>query len=220
LSTQGVYSNRGDYYQKLIAFKWAIKVLRNPEYEWLEIDSIKYPLVDDVVIQRQDGILICCQCKKNQTNHSNWTFNDLKDELKKAFILLSERDDTLVIFYSRTSFGKLSKIREYSEGQADEISFLSNLPEEYSNIYKQLNSLAKEIKPDLSIYYLIKKITFSVTDDYQYLEEKLKEELQNTINNSHNVFNEMFFLIERTSSRIQRTDSFTDNLNSAPIFNM
>ncbi len=37
MSTAGVRSNRGDSYQTLIAFDWALTILSNPEYEWIEI---------------------------------------------------------------------------------------------------------------------------------------------------------------------------------------
>ena len=72
MSIAGIRSNRGDSYQTLVAFDWALTVLSDPEFGWLEIDSITYQ-VDDVVIGKFDGSLICCQCKKNQT-HFNFTF--------------------------------------------------------------------------------------------------------------------------------------------------
>ena len=67
MSVAGIRSNRDDSYQTLIAFDWALSVLSDPQYEWIEIDSAKYP-VDGVVIGVADGTLICCQCKKNQIN--------------------------------------------------------------------------------------------------------------------------------------------------------
>lgn len=63
MSIAGILSNRGDIYQTLVAFDWALTVLSDPEFQWLEIDSTTY-LVDDVVIGKSDGSLICCQCKK------------------------------------------------------------------------------------------------------------------------------------------------------------
>ena len=67
MSTAGILSNRGDYYQKLIAFKWIPIVLSEANYAWMEIDATDYA-VDDIVIGKEDGTLICCQCKKNQTD--------------------------------------------------------------------------------------------------------------------------------------------------------
>ena len=50
MSIAGILSNRGDIYQTLVAFDWALTVLSDPEFQWLEIDSTAY-LVDDVVIR-------------------------------------------------------------------------------------------------------------------------------------------------------------------------
>jgi len=83
MSIAGIRSNRGDYYQTLIAFKWALDVLSDPACEWLEIDSTAYR-VDDVVISKSDGSLICCQCKKNQADFKAWTIKELADEIRKA----------------------------------------------------------------------------------------------------------------------------------------
>jgi hypothetical protein len=47
MSNAGIRSNRGDIYQTLIAFDWALTVLSDPEFQWLEIDSTTYQ-VDDV----------------------------------------------------------------------------------------------------------------------------------------------------------------------------
>lgn len=63
MSKAGIQSNRGDGYQTLVAFDWALTVLSDPNYQWVETDSVRW-LVDDVVIGRADGTKICCQCKK------------------------------------------------------------------------------------------------------------------------------------------------------------
>ena len=63
MSIAGIRSNRGDVYQTLVAFDWALTVLSDQDFQWLEIDSITYS-VDDVVIGKYDGTLIACQCKK------------------------------------------------------------------------------------------------------------------------------------------------------------
>ena len=72
MSLAGVRSNRGDHYQTLVAFDWALSILVSNNYLWLEVDSTSLdasgkPIsVDDVVIGGADGNLIACQCKKNQ----------------------------------------------------------------------------------------------------------------------------------------------------------
>ena len=95
MSKAGIYSNRGDNYQTMIAFDWALTVLSDPDFQWLEIDSTKY-LVDDVVIGKSDGSLICCQCKKNQTDFRAWSISDLAGELDKAFLVLAKNKQAQV----------------------------------------------------------------------------------------------------------------------------
>ena len=47
MSKAGIQSNRGDGYQTFVAFDWALQVLADPAYEWIEVDSATSP-VDDV----------------------------------------------------------------------------------------------------------------------------------------------------------------------------
>ncbi|CNE68201.1 Uncharacterised protein [Yersinia nurmii] len=63
MSIAGIRSNRGDGYQILVAFDWALTVLSEQDFQWIEVDSINYS-VDDVVVGKVDGALIACQCKK------------------------------------------------------------------------------------------------------------------------------------------------------------
>ena len=58
MSVAGIQSNRGDYFQKLVAFDWLITVTTDENYEWLEVDSSNYA-VDDIVIKQKDGTMIC-----------------------------------------------------------------------------------------------------------------------------------------------------------------
>jgi hypothetical protein len=60
MSIAGIRSNRGDGYQTLVALEWALTILSDPEFQWIEVDSSEY-LVDDVVVGKTDGTLICCQ---------------------------------------------------------------------------------------------------------------------------------------------------------------
>lgn len=76
MSTAGIRSNRGDNYQTLVAFDWALTVLSDPEFQWLEVDSTNY-FIDDVVVGKSNGSVICCQCKKNQPDFKAWSVADL-----------------------------------------------------------------------------------------------------------------------------------------------
>lgn len=110
MSKAGIQSNRGDGYQTLVAFDWALTVLSDPSFKWLEIDSVNWP-IDDVVVGKTDGSIICCQCKKNQAQHKSWSFGDLSDELRKAITLFQSNSQSEVWFYSRTAFGDLAALR-------------------------------------------------------------------------------------------------------------
>lgn len=101
MSKAGIQSNRGDGYQTLVAFDWALSVLSEPGYQWLEVDSVSGS-VDDVVIGKVDGTKIYCQCKKNQTLHKAWSTADLADELRKAISLLTSDPTAEIRFYSRS----------------------------------------------------------------------------------------------------------------------
>ena len=131
MSIAGIHSNRGDNYQTLIAFDWALTVLSEPAFQWLEIESTAYP-VDDIVIGKSDGSLICCQCKKNQTDFRAWSIAGLADELGKASRLLAGNPQAQVRFYSRNNFGKLAKLREYSIPHGNEAGYRANLTGEHT----------------------------------------------------------------------------------------
>jgi len=113
MSIAGIRSNRGDGYQTLVALEWALTILSDPDFQWIEVDSATYT-VDDVVIGKTDGTLICCQCKKNQKDFKSWSIANLSDELYKAYSLLGSNKNAVVRFYSRSPFGELAKLREYS----------------------------------------------------------------------------------------------------------
>ena len=110
MSKSGIQSNRGDGYQTLVAFEWALTVLSDPDYQWLEVDSVTWQ-VDDVVIGKSDGTKICCQCKKNQTGHRAWSISDLADELHKASSLLASNPKTVVRFSSAVVITRESCLR-------------------------------------------------------------------------------------------------------------
>lgn len=81
MSIASIRSNRGDVYQTLVAFDWALTVISASIFQWIEVDSISYS-VDDVVIGKSDGTEICCQCKKNQPHFNSWSITkfDMTDK--------------------------------------------------------------------------------------------------------------------------------------------
>ena len=125
MSLAGVRSNRGDNYQTLVAFDWALSILSNDNYQWLEVDSTSLdasgnPIsVDDVVVGCADGSMICCQCKKNQTDYKPWSITDLGDELGKAARFLADNPRlSSEILLAQRCFGALAKLREHARNSA------------------------------------------------------------------------------------------------------
>ena len=151
MSIAGIRSNRGDIYQALIAFDWALTVLSDPEFQWLEIDSTTY-LVDDVVIGKSDDTVICCQCKKNQADFSAWSISDLADELDKAFLALARNQQAEVHFYSRSEFGALAKLREYCTLYCNEADYRANLTQEHKRTDTDLAARIAAHALGLSVY--------------------------------------------------------------------
>jgi len=201
MSKAGIHSNRGDMYQKLVAFDWALTILIKPEYEWIEVDSVKYE-VDDVVVGKADGTLICCQCKKNQPNHNAWKVADLaKKELGKASRLLAREEKAKVYFYSRSPFGDLAKLREHSTTQADEASYQASLGQEQQKIDKQLASAIEASA--LSTYDFLRRTTFKPTDEFNDMEARLRERLRFTVSNPEAAYDALWTRLDKLGGRME-----------------
>jgi len=184
MSKAGIQSNRGDGYQTLVAFDWALTVLSDPNYEWLEVDSVSW-LVDDVVIGKSDGTIICCQCKKNQTRHKPWTVSDLKDELeKKAGPLLARSEKVFVKFYSRTAFGELAVLSENSENYADSTTYQANLGKATRATDERLKNVLPKSVPYISTYDFLRRTSFENTPDLERMQEHLHERLGRLVSNT------------------------------------
>ncbi|MHA6306427.1 AAA family ATPase [Hafnia paralvei] len=206
MSKAGIQSNRGDGYQTLIAFEWALTVLSNPGYQWLETDSVKW-LVDDVVIGRTDGTIICCQCKKNQTGFRAWSFTDLNDELKKAIKTLIQDPITTVRFYSRTPFGELAALQEFSTNFPDESAYHAALKETkvHEATNRKLSELIAKISPNFNSYELLSRTKFVTSDIHERMRETLEERLQYLVSNSVAAFNSLWTCLDYQGMRVADT---------------
>nr|VFJ66040.1 MAG: NACHT domain-containing protein [Candidatus Kentron sp. DK] len=201
MSIAGIRSNRGDNYQTLIAFDWALTVLSDPEFEWLEIDSTTY-LVDDVVIGKSDGSLICCQCKKNQADFRAWSIADLAEELDKASRLLAGNRKAQVRFYSRSEFGALAKLREYSTLHGNEAGYRANLTGKHTKTDGDLAARIADQASDLSPYEFLRRTSFEVTPDFDRLETLLHERLRQMASNADAAFNALFKHLSKLTARM------------------
>lgn len=208
MSIAGIRSNRGDVYQTLVAFDWALTVLSDRDFQWLEIDSVSYS-VDDVVVGKSDGTRIACQCKKNQTDFKSWTIADLSDELDKAFQLLANDQNVNVRFYSRSNFGDLAKLREHSATQNDEASYRESLGKEQKFIDENLSARLALSSPNLSSFEFLCRINFVTSDDLGRMEELLRERLRNMVSNPDSAFTALWTSLDQLGARMGSSSVFS-----------
>jgi hypothetical protein len=208
MSKAGIQSNRGDGYQTLVAFDWALSVLSDPDFQWLEVDSVTAS-VDDVVIGKGDGTRICCQCKKNQTLHNAWSIADLGDELRKACSLLTSDSKAAVRFYSRSAFGDLSALREYSTNYADESTYQTNLGKAHRKTDTALGNLFAKQVPSLSTYQFLQRTTFVITEELDRLETLLLERLRPLVSNHLAAYTVLWTRLDHLGMRMTGADGGT-----------
>lgn len=201
MSKAGIQSNRGDGYQTLVAFDWALTVLSDPDYQWLEVDSVTWS-VDDVVIGKVDGTKICCQCKKNQTAFKAWSIADLADELHKAIGLLAKDTTTVVRFYSRNAFGELAALREYSTNYADESAYRANLSKVHLGTDTELKKLLIKLAPTLSTYEYLCRTAFVTTDELDRMQTLLHERLRQLVSNPSAAYNALWTRLDCLGMRV------------------
>ncbi len=201
MSKAGIQSNRGDGYQTLVALDWALTVLSDPEYQWLEVDSVMWS-VDDVVIGKADGRKICCQCKKNQTAFKAWSIADLSDELHKANSLLANDSTALVSFYSRNNFGDLAALREFSTSYADESAYQANLGIAHQETDTQLEKLLAQHSQKLSTYTFLSRTSFVVSPDLDRMQTLLHERLRRLASNPSAAYNALWTRLDCLGMRI------------------
>ncbi|MDF3192188.1 AAA family ATPase [Pseudomonas paracarnis] len=200
MSIAGIRSNRGDIYQTLVAFDWALTVISDEDYQWLEIDSINYS-VDDIVVGKSDGTLIACQCKKNQTDFKAWSISDLADELGKAASLLGEDSNVSVRFYSRSNFGSLAKLREHSTTQHNEESYLASLSQEHKIVDRNFSDLLAKLSSNISVYEFLRRTNFVTSDELSRMEELLRERLRNLVSNTDSAFTALWASLDQLGAR-------------------
>lgn len=208
MSIAGIRSNRGDIYQTLIAFDWAMTVLADPEFQWLEIDSTTH-LVDDVVIGKSDGSLICCQCKKNQADFSAWSIADLADELNKASQALARNQQTQVHFYSRSAFGSLAKLQEYSTCYGNEADYRANLTKEHIKTDSDLAARLAVQAPGLSTYEFLCRTSFEISHNFDRMETLLRERLRQLTSNSSAAFDALWTRLDKLGGRMEGSNLST-----------
>lgn len=202
MSSAGIHSNRGDGYQTMVAFDWALTVISDPKFDWIEIDSTTYS-VDDVVVGRSDGTLIACQCKKNQSDFRAWSISDLAEELDKASRLLGDYPNAEVRFYSRSNFGDLAKLKEHSSTQSSEIGYQTSLSKENQETDAALMARLSASASGISSYRFIRRITFVTSEDLGRMADKLRERLQSMASNLESAFNALWIHLDQLGARME-----------------
>ena len=201
MSKAGIQSNRGDGYQTLVAFDWALTVLTDPDFQWLEVDSVTTP-VDDVVIGKVDSTKICCQCKKNQPLHRAWSIAELADELRKACGLLTSDSKAEVRFYSRSAFGDLSALREDSTSYADELTYQTKLGKAHRKTDTELGNLLVKQMPSLSTYQFLQRTTFEISPELDRLQSLLLERLRQLVSNHSAAYDSLWRRLDHLGMRV------------------
>lgn len=208
MSKAGIQSNRGDGYQTLVAFDWALTVLSDPDYQWLEVDSVTWS-VDDVVVGKADGTKICCQCKKNQTTYKAWAIADLADELHKALKLLTSDPKAEVLFYSRSAFGELAALREYSTNYSDESAYQANLGKAHRKTNTKLNGLLSKNATSLTTFDFLSRTKYINSNELDRMQALLHERLRQLVSNPSAAYNAIWTRLDHLGMRVN------GNANSA-----
>lgn len=201
MSKAGIQSNRGDGYQTLVAFDWALTILSDPSYEWIEVDSAALP-VDDVVIGKSDGTRICCQCKKNQVGFQSWTVGDLAEELRKADSLLAQEPNSLVRFYSRSPFGELAHLREFILTFPDEATYQASLGQGTRVIDAKLRQNLSHFSP----FEFLRRTDFVTTEQLDRMQLLLHERLRRLVNNSSAAYDAIWTHLDHLGMRMSADD--------------
>lgn len=205
MSSAGIRSNRGDCYQTLVAFDWALFVLTDPDFQWIEIDSTMHG-VDDVVVGKSGGTTICCQCKKNQIDSKVWTLSDLGDELDKAARLLVTDPTAEVRFFSRSPFGALAKLREHSTTQSNEASYLASLSQEHRATDADLAARLAARAPSLSTYDFFRRTYFEISPEFDRMQALLRERLRQLASNPNMAFDALWTRLNKLGGRMDGND--------------
>lgn len=214
MSIAGLRSNRGDIYQTLVAIGWALTVLDDPQFEWLEIDSTNYD-VDDVVIGKSDGSIICCQCKKNQPDFRAWSLSDLSDEIEKAAKTLANFPNISIRFYSRGEFGDIAKLREFAILFSSEEEYLADLTKEHRTTDNLLNKVIAKAVSNFSTYEFLIRTTFHIDHDNDQIARLLRERLRRIVTNENAAFDVLWKHIDLLGGHISGS-----NLSASPKFRL
>ena len=209
MSLAGVRSSRGDTYQVCVAMEWAIRMIKDVNIAWMELDSTRVIAggipapVDDIIIGWAHGKETCCQCKKNETGFVAWRVAELEDDLKKAAKHLVADTNAEVRFYSRADFGDLARLVDRARQMPDITAFSTAMPKDLLPELGKLsaawaNALASGTQ---DVRQLLLRITFQptlVVDDFP---AHLKVELAQIVTRVEDAYNALWTTVDNLGAR-------------------
>jgi len=211
MSLASVRSSRGDSYEILIALRWAVRMLHDPEIIQVAVDSTNLdgsgkPIeVDDVVIHHRSGHTTYCQCKKNQADFKPWKVADLADDLQKAARQLARDQHASVFFYSATEFGDLAKLGEHANNYTDASAYHHSLDQiqGLSKIGITLDKCWADCfsGTGLDSFDLLRRITFESTASQPQLRQELIGQLRLHVTRAEAVFEALIGRLNLIKSR-------------------
>ena len=211
MSLASVRSTRGDSYEILIALKWAIQMLHDPDILRIAVDSTDLDTsgnpvqVDDVVIHHRSGHTTYCQCKKNQEDFKPWKVADLADDLRKAARQLMRDPQGRVFFYSATEFGELASLKEHANAYSDADAYRHSLTQnqKQSTTSTALETRWKDVLSGTGLvtYDLLRRMTFESTASQPQLREELLGLLRQYVTCAEVVYEDLYSRLNHIKSR-------------------
>lgn len=209
MSLAGTRSSRGDTYQVCVAMDWAIRMIKDPDLVWMELDSTRVisggiPVpVDDIILGQASGHEICCQCKKNEPGFTAWKVTELEEDLKKAAEHLMAEPNVEVRFYSRADFGDLGRLVERAHQTPDLAAFQSGFPKTLSAELAKLNDAWKDAlaKDTYDFHALLRRIRFDLTRGLGELQTHLKLDLAQQVTRVDDAYNALWTVLDGLGAR-------------------
>jgi hypothetical protein len=219
MSVAGVHSNRGDAYQTALALKWVIEMLVDAQIVWIEVDSTslsadRKPIpLDDIVVRFRNGDTRYIQCKKNQPDYNSWTVAGIRVDLLKAARALTADLSSRVIFYSRSPFGELGKLREHAKTQPDGVAYRQSLSKSLAASDAKLGHCwADELPASSSTYDYLKRVDFETTPEIEAINREQLALLAKHVTQAPEAFDTLWTRLEHLGARIGQS-SATESTN-------
>ena len=140
--------------------------------------------------------------KKTRTAFKAWSIADLADELHKASSLLASDPKAVVRLYSRSAFGELAALREYSSNYADESSYRANLGIAHRQTDANLKRRLVQKAPNLSTYEFLCRTMFETSSELDRMETLLHERLRQLASNPSAAYNALWTRLDHLGMRV------------------